>query len=196
MNIEMCMRQQCNGCKVSRKCLEEERKYNEVGKIRNQQTKDGGIQSKKRTYRKRSRIHKNKKSINEFGYVSPIIINSDMTVISGHQRLKVLKDLGNTEIECIIVNFDKSKEKMLSVALNKISGEWDYQKLENLFNELVADNMDLSIMGFDEKEINKLIKETEEIINENTEINIDEFNDEKFQCKCPKCGFVFDIDKQ
>ena len=38
-------------------------------------------------------------------------INSDMTVISGHQRLKVLKDLGNTEIECIIVNFDKSKEK-------------------------------------------------------------------------------------
>ena len=99
-----------------------------------------------------------KKSINEFGYVSPIIINSDMTVISGHQRLKVLKDLGNTEIECIIVNFDKSKEKMLSVALNKISGEWDYQKLENLFNELAADNMDLSIMGFDEKEINKLIK--------------------------------------
>ena len=84
-----------------------------------------------------------KKSINEFGYVSPIIINSDMTVISGHQRLKVLKDLGNTEIECIIVDFDKSKEKMLSVALNKISGEWDYQKLENLFNELATDNMDL-----------------------------------------------------
>ena len=137
-----------------------------------------------------------KNSISEFGYISPIIINSDMTVISGHQRLKVLKDLGHTEIECIVVDFDKSKEKMLSVALNKISGEWDYQKLESLFNELAADNMDLSIMGFDEKEINKLIKETEETMNENVEIDIEEFNDEKFQCKCPKCGFVFDVDKQ
>lgn len=137
-----------------------------------------------------------KNSISEFGYISPIIINSDMTVISGHQRLKVLKDLGHTEIECIVVDFDKSKEKMLSVALNKISGEWDYQKLESLFNELAADNMDLSIMGFDEKEINKLIKETEETMNDNVEIDLEEFNDEKFQCKCPKCGFVFDVDKQ
>ena len=137
-----------------------------------------------------------KNSINEFGYISPIIVNSDMTVISGHQRLKVLKDLGYTEIECIIVTFDKNKEKMLSVALNKISGEWDYPKLESLFNELAADNVDLSIMGFDEKEINKLIKETEETINDNEEINLEEFNDENFQCKCPKCGFVFDIEQQ
>lgn len=136
-----------------------------------------------------------KNSINEFGYISPIIANSDMTVISGHQRLKVLKDLGHTEIECIIVDFDKNKEKMLNVALNKISGEWDYQKLETLFNELATNNMDLSIMGFDEKEINQLIKETEETMNDNEEINLEEFNDEKFQCKCPKCGFVFDVDK-
>lgn len=136
-----------------------------------------------------------KNSITEFGYISPIIVNSDMTVISGHQRLTVLKDLGNTEIECIVVDFDKNKEKMLNVALNKISGEWDYQKLENLFNELAADNMDLSIMGFDEKEINKLIKETEETMNANAEIDLEEFNDEKFQCKCPKCGFAFDINK-
>ena len=33
-------------------------------------------------------------------------------------------------------------------------------------------------------------------MNENTEIDLNDFNDEKFQCKCPKCGFVFDIDKQ
>ncbi len=137
-----------------------------------------------------------KNSITEFGYVTPIIVNTDMTVISGHQRLKVLKDLEYEEIECIVVDFDKDKEKLLNVALNKISGEWDYQKLETMFNDLENNNIDLSITGFEEKEINKLLKETEEIMNDNTEIDITDFSDDKFQCKCPKCGFVFDADKQ
>ena len=65
-----------------------------------------------------------KKSILEFGYVDPIIANADMTVIGGHQRLKVLKDLGYKEIECIVVDLDKNKEKALNIALNKITGEW------------------------------------------------------------------------
>ena len=54
-----------------------------------------------------------KNSILEFGYVAPIIVNKDMTVISGHQRIKVLKDLSYEEIECIVVDFDKNKEKLL-----------------------------------------------------------------------------------
>ena len=86
-----------------------------------------------------------KNSIIEFGYVAPIIINADKTVISGHQRIKVLKDLGYEEIDCIVVNFDKNKEKLLNIALNKISGEWDYQKLESIFNELDENNIDLLI---------------------------------------------------
>ena len=63
------------------------------------------------------------RSIEEFGYIDPIIVNSDMTVIGGHQRLKVLKDLGYTEIECNVVDLDKTREKALNIALNKISGE-------------------------------------------------------------------------
>lgn len=136
-----------------------------------------------------------KNSIVEFGYVAPIIINSDKTVISGHQRIKVLKDLGYEEIDCIVVDFDKNKEKLLNIALNKISGEWDYQKLESIFNELENSDIDLSVTGFEEKEINKLIKETEEIITENEEVDILDFSDEKFKCQCPKCGFMFDVNK-
>ena len=64
-----------------------------------------------------------KRSILEFGFVSPLVVNEDMTVIGGHQRLKVLQELGYTEVECIIVNLDKTKEKALNIALNKISGE-------------------------------------------------------------------------
>lgn len=166
-----------------------------IQKIEINKLKMAEYNPRKKLTPKDSEYIKIKNSIIEFGYISPIIVNTDMTVISGHQRLNILKDLGNAEIECIVVDFDKNKEKMLSVALNKISGEWDYQKLENLFNELAADNIDLSIMGFDEKEINKLFKETEEIMNDNTEIDLQEFNDEKFQCKCPKCGFAFDLNK-
>ena len=109
-----------------------------------------------------------KNSILEFGYVAPVVVNSDMTVISGHQRLKILKDLKYEEIDCIVVNFDKNKEKLLNIALNKISGEWDYQKLESIFNELENSDIDLSITGFEEKEINKILKETEEIMNDNS----------------------------
>lgn len=64
-----------------------------------------------------------KKSLLEFGYVAPVIINADMTVIGGHQRIKVLKELGYEEIQCIVVDLDKNKEKALNLALNKISGE-------------------------------------------------------------------------
>lgn len=136
-----------------------------------------------------------KKSIEEFGYVTPIIVNTDMTVIGGHQRLKVLKELGYTEVECNVVNLDKNQEKALNIALNKISGDWDYDKLEDLLAELKEADMDLSSTGFDEKEIEKILRESEELINDNQEVDLSEFKDEKFQCKCPKCGFMFDVKK-
>lgn len=71
-----------------------------------------------------------KKSIVEFGYVVPVVINSDMTVIGGHQGLTVLEDLGYKKIECSVQNLDKTHEKALNLALNKINGIWDNEKLE------------------------------------------------------------------
>ena len=100
-----------------------------------------------------------KKSILEFGYVDPIIANADMTVIGGHQRLKVLKDLGYKEIECIVVDLDKNKEKALNIALNKITGEWDNQKLEDLLLELKEADFDLSITGFTFDEVDNMLKD-------------------------------------
>lgn len=54
---------------------------------------------------------KNKNSITEFGYVEPIIVNSDMTIIGGHQRATVLQTLGYDEIDCIVIEIDKQKRK-------------------------------------------------------------------------------------
>lgn len=107
-----------------------------------------------------------KKSIETFGYVEPIIVNKDMTVIGGHQRLKVLKELGYSEVECVIVNLNKNQEKALNIALNKIGGEWDTEKLEELLLELKNSDFDLNVTGFDEDEINDIFSEYDNDIEE------------------------------
>lgn len=97
-----------------------------------------------------------KNSIKEFGYVEPIIINSDMTIIGGHQRATVLADLGYTEVECIVVDIDKIKEKALNVALNKITGEWNKELLADLIKDLEDSDFDVGITGFEPPEIEQL----------------------------------------
>ena len=99
-----------------------------------------------------------KKSLLEFGYVAPVIINADMTVIGGHQRIKVLKELGYEEIQCIVVDLDKNKEKALNLALNKISGEWDNDKLEAILAELKETDIDINVTGFSNDEIDDIRK--------------------------------------
>ena len=78
-----------------------------------------------------------RRSLQEFGYVEPIIWNERTgNVVGGHQRLKVLRQLGETELDCVIVNLSLEHEKALNVALNKISGDWDNEKLSALLEEL------------------------------------------------------------
>lgn len=102
-----------------------------------------------------------KTSIETFGYVDPIIINADGTVIGGHQRLFVLRDLGYSEADVAVVDLSKADEKALNIALNKISGEWDEEKLAEIFAELDAEGYDLSLTGFGEDELSGLLSGTD-----------------------------------
>lgn len=91
-----------------------------------------------------------KRSIQEFGYVEPVIWNKRTgTVVGGHQRLKVMKDLGYEEVDCVVVDLDEKKEKALNIALNKISGEWDNDLLANLLKDLDGSGYDITLTGFD-----------------------------------------------
>ncbi len=101
-------------------------------------------------------FEKIKNSITEFGYCEPIIVNSDMTIIGGHQRAKVLKELGYTEIDCVVINIDKIKEKALNIALNKVTGEWDFESLAKLLDELKEEDYNIELTGFDFSEAEKL----------------------------------------
>lgn len=99
-----------------------------------------------------------KRSMHEFGYVDPIIWNQQTGhVVGGHQRLKILQDEGIKEAECVVVNLNEDKEKALNVALNKISGDWDKDKLALLMTDLQASDLDVSLTGFDENEISDLL---------------------------------------
>ena len=98
-----------------------------------------------------------KNSILEFGYVEPIIVNYDMTVIGGHQRLTVLKDLGYTEVQCVVVHIeDEHKVKALNIALNKITGAWNEQLLADLLVDLQSVDFNTDLTGFEAPEIEQL----------------------------------------
>lgn len=113
-----------------------------------------------------------KRSIETFGYVDPIIINSDGTIIGGHQRCTVLSDLGYEEVEVVVVDLNKQDEKALNVALNKITGEWDNLKLKDLLIELDLGDYDISVTGFNNKDLEELI----ELTDFEPEVSEDEFD--------------------
>ena len=102
-----------------------------------------------------------KRSIEQFGYVEPVIWNQTTgRVVGGHQRLKVLMDMGMTEVDCVVVAMDEDKEKALNIALNKISGDWDKDKLALLIADLQGADFDVSLTGFEPAEIDALFKDT------------------------------------
>lgn len=98
-----------------------------------------------------------RRSIEEFGYVDPIIINEDGTIIGGHQRTTVLMDLGYKEVDVVVVDLDKQREKALNIALNKITGEWDELKLKDLLLDLDLGDYDISLTGFGQDDLTELV---------------------------------------
>lgn len=82
-----------------------------------------------------------RKSIQKFGLVEPLIINKNMTLISGHQRLKALILENKTEAYCLVVDLNKTEEKALNVQMNnpKTQGIFDYQQLNELLDEIKLD---------------------------------------------------------
>jgi len=122
-------------------------------------------------------LEKLKRSIQEFGVVQPLIVNTKNEVIGGNQRLRALKELHIDEVDVIVVDLSPEKEKALNLALNKITGEWD----EALLKAFVADLQieDIRLAGFDENEILNLELDTAiQVKEDNFEIEDEKENPE------------------
>lgn len=115
-----------------------------------------------------------KQSLLKFGYVDPIIVNEDLTVIGGHQRLTVLKDLDYETAKCVIVKLSKEDEKALNIALNKITGQWDDALLADLLLDLQESDFNLDLTGFEPPEIDNILSNIHD-----KELSEDEFDVEE-----------------
>ena len=103
-------------------------------------------------------LEKLKTSLEEFGYIEPIIVNDvNNHVVGGNQRLRALIALGYDEVDCVYVHIeDINKEKACNVALNKISGDWDEDKLRIVLEDIELSPIDIKLTGFDELELTEL----------------------------------------
>jgi DNA modification methylase len=100
------------------------------------------------------------RSIREFGLIDPVICRRETrAVIGGHQRLLAARKLGLKTVPVIFLDLSDAKAKLLNIALNKISGEFDEELLGQLLASLNdSPDLDLSLSGFDDKEIDLLLK--------------------------------------
>lgn len=159
-------------------------------------------------------------SITEFGFVDPMIINlKNNKLIGGHQRYNALLSLnmkkGNFAEELNLVELgdigwvfpdmdlkieSEQHEKALNIALNKISGTWDNEKLFTLLEELEYDDMGIELTGFTDEEMEMLEKgvydsDYEEDYFENLEDIYEKPDDWKpKEYECPVCGGILTND--
>lgn len=143
-----------------------------------------------------------KNSINEFGYIAPIIVNKHNNhIVGGNQRYEALKSLGYTDVGVVFVDEpDLNREKALNIALNKISGEWDEVKLNQIFTEMKLTGFDkVSLTGFEDYEVQELSIINDINYDDDFDLTDDDLSEdkeeevEKDEVTCPYCNETFEI---
>jgi hypothetical protein len=146
----------------------------EIKELSLKELKPAAYNPRKKLKKGDKEYEKIKQSLLKFGYVDPIIVNNDMTVIGGHQRLTVLKDLDYETAKCVIVDLPKEDEKALNIALNKITGQWDEALLAELLVDLQESDFNLDLTGFEPPEIDDILSNVHD-----KELSEDEFDVEE-----------------
>ncbi|MCJ8221420.1 ParB N-terminal domain-containing protein [Bacillus paralicheniformis] len=139
-----------------------------------------------------------KNSIKKFGYIDPLIWNERTgNLVGGHQRFKVLMEENPEEITVSVVSLNEDEEKVLNIALNKIEGDWDEDKLSVLLEELSNESdLDLTLTGYNDVDLKQMLGDIEiPNFEEGTE---DEQGDlgvlSSKLITCPHCGEEFEKD--
>ena len=129
-------------------------------------------------------------SLREFGFKQPIVVDKDNVVIAGHTRLKAAKKLKMKEVPVLVADdLTEEQVKAYRLADNKTAefAEWDFDLLADELSDIV--DIDMSDFGFDLDFDDE--DDSEQKIKNGSEIDISEYDDENFECECPKCGFKF-----
>ena len=138
----------------------------------------------------KTQINNVAESIKQYGFVQPIVIDKNNTVVIGHCRLLAAKQLKMKEVPCVCVeDLTEEQVKALRIVDNKSNESlWDLDILADELTEIDLSDFDFDF-GFDDEEetVTSQPKETTGAVEYGTE----DFSDEKFECECPRCGFKF-----
>lgn len=111
-------------------------------------------------------INKLRSSLREFGFINPVIIDRDFGVIAGHGRILAAKEEGIAEVPCVFADhLTEAQKKAYIIADNRMALDagWDEELLRVEIEALQAETFDLSLTGFDEKELSDLFKDDADV---------------------------------
>ncbi len=111
-------------------------------------------------------VNKLRASLREFGFINPVIIDKDYNIIAGHGRVLAARAEGIKDIPCVLVDYlTDAQKKAYILADNRMALDagWDEEMLKVELEALEGEAFDLSLTGFDEKELSDLFKEESEV---------------------------------
>lgn len=112
-------------------------------------------------------INKLRSSLREFGFINPVIIDKDYGIIAGHGRVIAAREEGIDKVPCVFVDYlTEAQKKAYIIADNRMALDagWDEELLRVEIEALQAEAFDVSLTGFDEKEITDLFKDTQDTV--------------------------------
>jgi ParB-like chromosome segregation protein Spo0J len=127
--------------------------------------------SRLKPYEKNAKIHctnqieKLKASIEEFGFLTPCLIDEEYNLIAGHGRVMAAKDMGMESVPCVFVEgLTEAQRKAYILADNRLGelGEWDMELVFSELEDLKAMDFDIELTGFelpDETEQTEVIED-------------------------------------
>lgn len=119
-------------------------------------------------------IMKLRSSLREFGFINPVIIDREFNVIAGHGRIAAAKAEGIEEVPCVFADhLSEAQKKAYILADNRMALDagWDEEMLKVEIEALQAEDIDLSLTGFDEKELASLFDTDSEVTDDDFDVD-------------------------
>lgn len=121
-----------------------------------------------------SQIMKLRSSLREFGFINPVIIDRDYNIIAGHGRVMAAREEKIDKVPCVFVDYlTEAQKKAYILADNRMAMDagWDEQLLKVEIESLQAENFDVSLTGFDEKELSDLFDSEKDAKDDNFDVD-------------------------
>lgn len=118
-------------------------------------------------------INKLRASLREFGFINPVIIDREFNVIAGHGRIAAAKAEGIDEVPCVFADhLTEAQKKAYILADNRMALDagWDEEMLKVEIEALQAEDIDISLTGFDEKELASLFDTDSEVTDDDFDL--------------------------